>query len=143
MADYPDTNGPTYSDFLVSHNFPSAANTFDNTRVGIMDSGFDNGQISYSAIHPDFRFTFDTQQITVVDGQRTLWTAIGNEDRDHHGTLVTSIVAGFPSATSGRTENRRTTDTGWAWPPPFAASSIKYSTAERCLRIPLSRWTPR
>lgn len=99
----PDTNNPTYSDFLVSRNFPSGANTFDNTRVGIIDSGFDNGQFSYDSIHPDFKFTFGEQQITVVDGHRTLWPF--DEDRDHHGTLVTSIVAGFPSASSGRTEN--------------------------------------
>jgi subtilisin family serine protease len=69
-----------------------------------MDSGFDNGQFSYDLIHPDFKFaTVDGQHITVIDGHRTLWSF--QDDRDHHGTLVTSIIAGFPSISSGRTEN--------------------------------------
>ncbi len=87
------SNSYTYLDWLGDHNFGIGANTFSNTTVGMIDTGFDNGVISYSGIHPDFSYYSGGNQ-TIVTGQTTPWAF--NEDRDYHGTLTASVVAGYP-----------------------------------------------
>ena len=92
-ATLPATN-TDYNAFLISKRIFSAADTFDNTRVGVIDTGFDTGAVDYANIHPDFRFTFGAQQITTVIEPQSLWSF--PDDRDYHGTIVTSIITGYP-----------------------------------------------
>jgi hypothetical protein len=100
-ATLPATN-TDYNAFLLSRGIPSTSNTFDNTRVGIIDTGFDNGLFDYASIHPDFRLTFGGQQITTVIEPQTLW--VSYLDLDWHGTIVTSAITGYPGPLPTRAE---------------------------------------
>ena len=44
-----------------------------------------------------------TSQIPIVIGETTGWTGI-YEDRDNHGTVVASIISGYPAAVGPRKE---------------------------------------
>jgi len=87
------SNSYTYLTWLSDHGFGIGANTFSNTTVGMIDTGFDNGDISYTGIHPDFKY-FNGGNQTIVTSQVTPWSF--NEDRDYHGTLTASVVGGYP-----------------------------------------------
>ncbi len=88
-------DGKTYLQWLSDHGFGITANTFDNTRVGLIDTGFDNGDISYDGIHPDFKYSNGGDQTIVVDGT-IRWGSF--QDNDWHGTLTASVVAGYPAS---------------------------------------------
>ena len=76
----------------------NAVNRFYNTTVGVIDTGFDNGDITYSGIHPDFRYTaYQGSQIAIVMAKTTGWPS-GYSDVDNHGTLVASIIGGYPAS---------------------------------------------
>lgn len=92
-----------YSAFLASKGFASGPNTFDNTRVGIIDTGFDNGLLTYERIHPDFKFTSQGQQTATIVDQRSLFGG-RIDDIQHHGTLVASMIAGYPAYSDGRAD---------------------------------------
>ena len=64
---------------------------FNNTIFGILDAGFDNGQIG-PAIHADFKNENGTA--TVISGVSDVAGGY-QDDRDRHGTLVASIISGF------------------------------------------------
>src|SRR5206468_9466685 len=85
-ATLPQTN-TDYNSFLISRGIQSSSNTFDNTRVGIVDTGFDSGFLDYNSIHPDFRFTSGGQQITTVVNAHSVWDTVNHsfaDDRDYH-----------------------------------------------------------
>jgi hypothetical protein len=88
-------DGTTYLQWLAAHGFGITANTFDNTKVGLIDTGFDNGDISYAGIHPDFKYSNGGNQTIVVDGTSRWGSLI---DNDWHGTLTASVVAGYPAS---------------------------------------------
>src|SRR6266508_3072853 len=88
-------DGKTYLQWLSDHGLGITANTFDNTTVGLIDTGFDNGDISYDGIHPDFKYSNGGDQTVVVDGT-IRWGSF--QDNDWHGTLTASVVAGYPAS---------------------------------------------
>jgi hypothetical protein len=98
-ATLPSSNSVPYVNWLATK-FTLTENTFNNTKVGVIDTGFDNANISYTGIHPDFRFTFNGSQYTIVTDQTNSWFT--NDDRDYHGTLVSSVIAGYPFPESSR-----------------------------------------
>lgn len=65
---------------------------FSNTRVALVDTGFDDLQ---SGMHPDF--TFNGQPTVIRDHNGTVFnqTNEANEDNMTHGTVVASIVTGW------------------------------------------------
>lgn len=74
---------PNYAALLVA----GGVYDFGNTRIGVLDTGFNDG----STVHPDF-----PNQTIEPPIDRGLGT--NSADQDLHGTLVTSILAGFVSA---------------------------------------------
>lgn len=74
----PSTN-PSYGGILTAKGITD----FANTRIGIVDTGFDVG----SASHPDF------PSMELPAFEASAWAHA--RDRDLHGTLVASVVSGY------------------------------------------------
>jgi hypothetical protein len=96
-ASLPAFNSTPYVGWLASKGFGINANIFDNTKVGIIDEVFDNGD--FNSIHPDFTYNFDGSTYNLIDPAdiSTSWSSY--DDRSNHGTVVASIVAGYPAST--------------------------------------------
>jgi subtilase family protein len=71
---------------------PSQIPDFSNTRVALVDTGFDDAQ---SGLHPDF--TFNTQPTVIRGYGITIFnqTLDVNEDNITHGTVAASVVTGW------------------------------------------------
>jgi hypothetical protein len=101
-----------YNWFLQQHNIVSSANTFSNTVVGIMDTGFDNYFFDhpdppppYSLVHPDFRFMSGTQPIVTIINPVHASGFSNFGDRNYHGTMVASIITGYPGPLPTRVDS--------------------------------------
>ena len=100
-ATLPAANLPKYVDWLQSAGFDlsNAVNRFYNTTVGVIDTGFDTGDITYANIHPDFRYVaYQGSQVAVVVAKTSGIAGPLYDDRDNHGTVVASIIAGYPAS---------------------------------------------
>jgi hypothetical protein len=96
-ASLPATNNTTYLTWLSTKGFTIGANVFDNTKVGIIDEVFDNGD--FNSIHPDFTYVHNSTTYKLIAPADTSTSWFGSfDDRSNHGTVVASIVAGYPSA---------------------------------------------
>lgn len=82
---------PNYANLLVS----TGVNDFSNTVYGILDTGFDNGEIE-STIHPDFKDSLGNP--TVISGVTEL-TQGGFQDDRLHGTITASVITGYAPVT--------------------------------------------
>jgi hypothetical protein len=97
----PNPSGNTYLQWLASKGLGITANTFDNTKVGVIDTGFDNatGTPSYSAMPADFHYTYGGQQYAIVSNETTAWLNPNlYDDVDYHGTEIAAIIAGYPAS---------------------------------------------
>lgn len=80
--------------------------------MALLDTGFDNGDVSVGGIHPDFLyFNTVTQQwtttvVTSNGGVQFNQTLDANVDNVSHGTLAASIVTGFAPANSDRLDSQ-------------------------------------
>lgn len=72
--------------YLLTHSSTPISN-FSNTRVGIIDTGFDDG----TATHPDFQFGGSQS----IEGLISEFGADTADNRDGHGTITASIVTAF------------------------------------------------
>lgn len=127
-ATLPASNATPYLDWLGGKvTLDPTQAEWQATKVGIIDSGFDNGDISDAGIHPDFRFYYSGSPFKVVTNQTSAWEF--NEDRDAHGTLVASVVAGYPAAISSRIDGQGYSF-GMGLAPPVRIAMDKYINCE-------------
>jgi len=93
LATQPPTTGaltlPDYSiDYLAwLEAFPRDITNFANTRIAVIDSGFDNGEMAGANVHPDF----------TTAGQLECTETVSDYCRDYsmHGTITASIIGGY------------------------------------------------
>jgi Subtilase family len=112
------TTGNSYTGWLAGKCFPSpnCISDYSNTKVAILDTGFDNGFTgdagSSTPIHPDFMDTlghhFVVNSINGIPLRQTASTE-PNVDDVSHGTVTTSVIAGFAPYTSRQENNYRYT----------------------------------